>query len=618
MNRVTQAESGSMGRIFGGIPLCFFFLTLLVSLAFAATTDPRQEIRRLLEEAPSLSSYPAKTAVVLSRSVANRLLADGSMERRNRWIILFSGSLPRRWQTWRLPAPEGGSARFLRAEIYSVLGMKITARLDTSTSSKGGAVLEIPDSPGDSVLYLEAIQTFPRRFTLDDLVRVALDLPQWELQVEVSVPQGSRLNWAGSGIGQPERFPEKGIERFSWSAKNLPPVSMMPLLDRGNTTLGFSLKSGLVPSLRDVGELEKAFSRLPKGLSSRLSGKNPEKDGMQLLADLTAEKNRDEGLPAEWVRLSAGDFPEDGPWSEWERTLLAACGLKALGWSVRTWWLPATPVLAEPPAGAALWAGPVLEVSSSKGGQPFFFTAKADTVSGKTPSFLYGATLYRLDGETVLKTKIPEGSAAGNRLSVKWQLQLDEAGFAKGKLLIQLKGGWDSVLQNSEGSLTQKAIGLVRDMLSGTPFASGMGEPKVSQAGNGIEILVPVNGLLGIASQKDLLVRFPAQNVPGIREVLEETERIKLKFPFSVKQEFFLDLPKGFRVLEPPSLRGKSTGKTSVEETFRNNEKKGRVEAEQLVTISASGFDGHETQSVKDSLAQVLRWATNSIPLRRR
>lgn len=618
MNRMIQAESGKAGKIAGGISLCIIFLALMISLASAAANEPRQEIQRLLEEAPSLASYPARTAVVLSRSVANRLLADGSMERRSRWIILFSGSLPGGWQTWRLTAPDGGSARFLRAELYSVPGMAMTARLETSASGEGGEVLQIPSSPGESVLYIEAIQTFPRRFELDDLVRVELDLPQWELLVDVSVPQGSRLNWAGSGIGQPERFQEKGLERFSWSAKNLPPLSTMPLLDRGNPTLGFSLKNGLGLSLRYVGELEKAFSRLPKRLSSRLSGKNPEKAGMLLLADLTTGESRDAGLPGEWVRIPAGGFPEDGPWSEWERTLLAASGLKSLGWSVRTWWLPAMPVLAEPPAGAALWAGPVLEVSSSKGGQPFFFTAKTGTVVGRTPSFLYGATLYRLDGETVLKTKIPEGSASQNRLSAKWQLQLDEAGFARGKLLIQLKGGWDSVLRNPEGSLAERANGLVREMLSGTPFASGIGEPRVSESGNGIEILAPVEGLLGIASQKDLLVRFPAQNVPGIREVLEETGRIKLKFPFSVKQEFSLDLPKGFRVLEPPSLRGKSAGKTPVEETFRNNEKKARVEAEQLVTVSASVFDENEVQSLKDSLAQVLRWATNSIPLRRR
>jgi hypothetical protein len=260
----------------------------------------------------------------------------------------------------------------------------------------------------------------------------------------------------------------------------------------------------------------------------------------------------------------------------------------------------------------------VLEVSLSKGGPSFFFTAKAETVSGKTPSFLNGATLYRLDGETVLKTKIPEGGASGNRLTAKWQLQLDETGYARGKLLLQIKGGWDSLLRNTEESLAERAMALTREMVSATPFVSGMGEPKISESGNGIEILVPIDGLLGIASQKDLLVRFPAPNVPGIRDLLEEDGRVKLRFPFSVRQEFSLELPKGFRVLEPPSLKKKSTGKITVEETFRNNEKKARVEAEQLLTVSASSFDENEAPALKDSLAQILRWGTNSIPLRRR
>ncbi len=58
--------------------LCPFFP------AFAATDAPfpMQEIKRLVEEAPRLSSYPGKEAVVLSRHLDYRLLADGSMEKR--------------------------------------------------------------------------------------------------------------------------------------------------------------------------------------------------------------------------------------------------------------------------------------------------------------------------------------------------------------------------------------------------------------------------------------------------------------------------------------------------------------------------------------------------------
>ena len=616
MNRKRRFKAG-LRRVFGWLLVSLFIQVLLVSLAFAME-DPRQEMKRLLEEAPSLSSYPAVKALVLSRSVENRLLADGSMERKTRWIILYRGSLPEGWQTWRLPAPEGGTARFVRAERYSVLAIEKADRLGISEGGNGVAVLRIPESSGESILYVETAQVFPRRFELDDLVSLELDLPQWELSIEVTVPEGSRLSWAASGIGQPERSREKGIERFSWNAKNLPPMPKRTLLDRGIPALGFSLKSGLVTSLRTVQDIEKGSSRLPQRLSRLLSGKNPEKTARDFVAALTAGDNMETVLPKESVRTPGGVFPENGPWTEWERTLFAAHGLKSLGWSVRTWWLPAIPVGPEPPAGIALWTSPVLEVSAPRSGQSFFFTARPDGVFGRTPSWLYGATLYRLEGDNVLKTKIPEGSPSGNRLSAKWQLKLDEAGFARGKLLVELKGGWDFLLRDGERSLGERALRLLQDLLSGTPFASGMGELKFSESTSGIEISVPVNGLLGIASQKDLLVQFPSVSIPGIREILEETGTVKLRFPFSVRQELVLELPAGFRVLEPPSLKRRTVGRTAVEETFRNIEKKSRVETEQLVTVSASGFEQNEAAGLKDTLAQVLRWATNSIPLRKR
>ena len=93
---------------------------------------------RLLEEAPSLSSYAGKGAVVLSRDIKNRLLADGSMETSTRWILLYKGELPSKWGSWTIPAPEGGSVAIGRAELYAVAGVKLLRTLEVTESDEGG------------------------------------------------------------------------------------------------------------------------------------------------------------------------------------------------------------------------------------------------------------------------------------------------------------------------------------------------------------------------------------------------------------------------------------------------------------------------------------------------
>jgi hypothetical protein len=607
---------------FAWIFLPIFLLFLVGSTADAFGPDPRPDVKRLLEEAPSLSSYPGKMAVVLSRHVSNRLLADGSMERTTRWVLLYKGLLPERWQTWTVAAPEGGSAGFAKAETYSVPAVNRIGSLEVSEFRDGGgkgASLKVPEAQEETVLLIETVQTFPRRFDLDDHVWVELDLPQWELRIDVEIPRGTKLNWAGAGVGQPERTQERGVERYSWTAKNLPAGQELSILDNGRPSLGFSLKGGLVSSLEALREVENGTMEIPKELKGLLSGRNPEKSGTLFLASLNNEANWDGRLPENWVRpASATSLREEEAKTEWESTLMARTGLKSIGWNVTTWWLPAIPVSENLPAGISQWTSPVLEVAPPGAGKTFLFKAGAASSPGRTPSPLIGATLYRLEGEKVIKTRVPEGSASGNRLSARWELALDEAGFANGKLWIQLRGGWDYLLRTKGKASPEKALGLVREMLASTPFLSGMGEPELSESGGGLQIRVPVRGLLGIASQKDLLVRFPATSLPGLKEILEETGRITLRFPFSIQQEYALSLPKGYHVLEPPASRGKSIGKITVEESFRYREKRDLVEAGQLVSITASRLDENGISALKDSLAQALRWGTNSIPLRKR
>jgi hypothetical protein len=575
---------------------------------------------RLLEEAPSLSSYPGKGAVVLSRHLKNRLLSDGSMERNARWILLYKGKLPSKWESWTISAPEGGSVAFSRAELYTAEGVKLLRTLEVTESEEGGAknaLVKIPEASNESLLFIETVQKFPRRFNLDDHAWIALDLPQWELQVEVEVPRGTLFYWAGSGIGQPEKADILGTDHYSWKAKNTPAWQGLSILDSGRASLGFSLRTGLLTSLESLRELESKPVPIPRRLASGLSAKDPERSGYRLLQALNEEKSTSESLPPDWIRPTVAPAFDEGPWTDWEATLIAVSGLKSLGWTAIVWWLPSIPVTENVPAGNSLWACPVIE-ATPPGGKPFLFKRGSSSGPGKLPSVLIGTTLYRLEGGKVLTMKNQEGSASSNRLSARWELDLDEAGFARGKLLIGFRGGWDYLIRNGATASRERAVDLAREMLASTPFLSEMGTPELSDSGSGLRIIVPVKGLLGISAQKDLLVKFPAVDFPGIRELLEGKGLFSLRFPFSIQQEFMIRLPAGYRVLEPPAMRGRDMGKAVVEENFMSREKKGLVEGSQLVSIKTSRLDENGLSALNQSLAQALKWGANSIPLRKR
>lgn len=605
---------------------CFFALLLFSACPFfavkadASDGNPRLEMVRLLEEAPSLSSYPGMNAVILSRHQKNRLLADGSMEKNTRWVLLYNGAMPEGWKSWTVPAPEGGSSGIVRAELYSVPDVKLARTLGIKESldeREKGASVNIPEAREDSLLYIETVQRFPRRFDVDDQVWVALDMPQWELQVEVEVPRGAKMNWAGSGIGQPDKKQEMGTDRYVWAEKNLPARQGLSILGSGRSSLGFSLKNGLQASLENLKELETRPFPVPRKLMPLLSGKDHEKAGFRLLEALNDAQSNDGFLPPNWLRPATAPVLGEGPWTDWEATFIALGGLRSLGWTATVWWLPSIPVNENVPAGNSLWAFPVIE-ATPPGGKTFLFKRGTGFGPGKTPSDLIGATLYRPGEGEALAMTVPEGSGSTNRFSARWDLVLDQGGFAAGNLVIQLRGGWDYLLRTGTTVSPEKAEALAREMLAPTPFLSGMGRPELTESGSGLRILVPVRGLLGIAAQRDLLVRFPATALPGVRELLESKGNSKLRFPFSIQQEFLIKVPSGFHLFEPPVVRTKDSGKVTVVETFRNRENKGLVEASQVVGIAASRLDENGFIAMNESLVQAVRWGANSIPLRKR
>ena len=65
-------------------------------------------------------------------------------------------------------------------------------------------------------------------------------------------------------------------------------------------------------------------------------------------------------------------------------------------------------------------------------------------------------------------------------------------------------------------------------------------------------------------------------------------------------------------------MKAKKEGLVAVEEIFRNRDRKGLVEATQVVSVKSVRLDQKAYEEMKESLFRALRWGANTIPLRKR
>jgi len=145
------------------------------------------EVARLAREAPSLEQFPGAGGLVLQRRAEYALRADGSLEKKERWIVQLTRTIPDSWLTWEIPVPPGGEARILLAGLYGIpFGNLQSPLIPLQMDREGISVLQlrIPYRGDQVALVLEYQQIFPRRFDVGDF-----------LWLQKIFPSGSRRSW---------------------------------------------------------------------------------------------------------------------------------------------------------------------------------------------------------------------------------------------------------------------------------------------------------------------------------------------------------------------------------------------------------------------------------------
>ena len=606
-----------MGRIrwVAGALLLLAFLAGPGSARGEERWNVPRDLGRLASEAPSLAAFPESPGVVWLREARYSLLADGTLERGERWLILAGEKLPESWSLWRVPVPQGGAALVEEAAWYNPMtGQKEGALSPRRVSGSGVDLLEvrIPPEAAGRVVALSTVQRFPGRTNVEGVLFLALDLPVWEQVIRVDVPGDKLLHWSGKGVGEPQKTSDRGADRYEWTVRNQAPWQGGSLVEDRRPTLAFSLRKGLVGALASLGDVEAGFRTIPLPSSWSSVGRSPNvaQRGDKLIQHLAGVPALP-GLP--WDLIRPGP-PELGPWTEGERTLLAASWLRKLGWNVAVWWQPLLPVKEDGPATDRLWRRPVLELSAPGVKETFFFPGQAAALGQLAPN-LYGQTLYRLEGTKVLSRELPRGDAKDHRLSVRWDYVLSELGVGEGTLEMTVRGAWVDLLA-PEGIPGRDDLDgwIARRLLLSGPRLS-FKNSSVETLATGFRVRSQVRGALGIVQGADQLLRLPTAVPAALENLLKTPAPYHLRFPFVLEQNVSLTLPPGYEMLSSPPL---AKGEGPLQQKLLVWPKKGALEAENRWTVKGGSVDASRARSLGEQLVQVLRTLEQGIPLRRR
>ena len=483
-------------------------LAALLCLAFAgsafAAWNSEREIMRLKDEVPSMEIYGSNDAVVWLRNDESRLTASGKVERLRATVIMMGERVPENWKTVYYPVPSGGSLSVEEAAWYNTMtGMKEGDLAVEDRTLPGGAqarVVTVPDDTIGRAVVIVVKETRDSRNGVSGTVNMAGDLPIWEQNVSVEVPEGTEIFWSGREMREPTESMSGGSVKYSWQVMNQLPWRGEGFVVNERPMLCFSTERGVLAGIRRADELAASVPQLPIPSEARGSG-------TRLIAWVNSPERTLTGYPASWVR--GGEIPAEGPWTPWEQAFLLHKWLTELGWNSKIWWNAKMYADESSPAAVSLFEGPVLELKASGASRSSYFAPGIPYGNGRVPLSLAGTELYG-DGEKEHKTrKLSDGSASASRLALLWRLKLAADGRAEGTLEVTVTGGWNAMLSGSGMPEVEEAAAVAMEKLNFAMLGMHLTPVEVKEEKDGYKMEFKVNCTPGIIHGDSMLLRLP-------------------------------------------------------------------------------------------------------------
>lgn len=585
--------------------------TVLLSPAMAASDI---DIQRLVQEAPDFSLYEKAQGIVWLKDHHYTLLADGSMETDICWVVLVRDTIDPSWQDWSLPAPEGGSVEIMKAEVYDPASALLIKTAEVSSQEVEGRSLYHVHFPArDEVIWVLSYKVrSPRKLGVDGYVRTGLTLPLWEQFITVDVPTGSSFSWLASENDEPALQKQAGRDRYLWHIVNRPIWRGTSLLSSFEPFIAFSMQQGEDAYYRLFQSMEGVtVPDAPASVVSMAKNANHMKAGNEIIQYVKNQPSFPDFVADNLLRTV---IPEKGAWSDWEKTIILARWLPIAGWQVNLKWVTAADIAKDTPVTRGFLLKPILE-ASIPGSGTFYFDIRQGLSLGNTPPSLWGSRICGIVDRKLTSDVIQGGGAADHRLSLRWNLNLDESGYLSGHASFLLRNGWAGLFFGGKTPDISTAASILSNS-TGLQFDSGQGEIKKLKYGYEIIFPVKVFGAITGASGKQMLVKLPTFTPRCLKELVTVRSPFSVQFPFAVEMEYDLRIPDSMSVLALPGTSGKDMGKVKYYENLTYKKKKHTVNGSARVVVSVDRFDGSLASALSESLRRFADFNTKTLPLR--
>lgn len=606
-----------------------FTLFLMISAAFAAAGDAWEpgrawdsagEVRRLNREAPSLDGFRDAEALIWLENSDFRMRNDGAMEYSSYRIIMIGETVPEALADIRIPVPYNGSVEIIDASWYNPMTAMKEGDLQVSeeTLSGGASVkrINVPDNAAGRAVVLAIRETHHGRYGVDGAVALAGPLPRWEQNLTVEVIEGQEFTWTGRDVNDPLLSRDGAYVRYKWSVMNQEPWLGEGFVEYKKPFVAFGVKKGVDNAL---GIVEGVARSIKTPLPSFAINGDKTKNGLRLMSWIAEPSRTLQGYPKSWVR-NVEQIPDEGPWTQWEQSLILGKWLQTLGWEAEIWWQAADGLREDAPATKDLFVAPVLRLNANGGSnKKVYYQAGQAADFGVTAPGINASTLFRTNSkDAVEKQTVGQGSASDHRLSMLWRLRLGENGIAEGTLEVQVTGGWTELF--SGGQLPEKK-NLGGFLLRRINFAlPGMAlEPKtVTQIRTGYKMDFNVRCAPGIIQGGSLLLRLPGGVPQRLGDMIGREDEYTFRFPFIIDQKVRIRLPGGYKLVQQPAIVNRGEGSKAVlKQSIIHWPKKAELEADSTWTVKTRNVDAALAILLKEELAAELRWPVLNLPFRK-
>lgn len=608
------------------------FAAFLISLsvmpaAFAAQQggmqawDSAEEVRRLNREAPSLDSFSGAEALVWLANDYYRMLNDGSMERSRYRIVMIGEKVPEELAKMQMLVPYGGSVEIIDASWYNPMTAMKEGSLNVSEETlSGGAVVKritVPEDVVGRAVVIVLREVCPGRLSVDGAVPMAGPMPRWEQNLVVETVADQEIFWTAREVNEPLLSKDGLSTRYKWTVMNQRPWYGEGFVVYRRPYVAFSLKKGAEDSLATV-ENQALTMKVPSP-PVFAGGADKSAAGLRLISWMAEPSRMLHGYPKDWVRHNE-QLPGQGPWTQWEQTLILGKWLEDIGWDAELWWKTADGLRDDSPATRDMFLAPVLRLSAQAGSKKkTYYQAGQVPDFGMTAPGVSGATIFRTNGKgTVEKKTVSVGSASDHRLSMSWRLGLNNDGAASGSLEVTAKGGWTELF--SGGQLPDKK-GLGDFLLRSINFAMPglILEPKeVTFTGSGYAMKFNVSCVPGIVHGGNLLLRLPGGVPQRLGDMIGQENEYTFSFPFIISQSVRMKMPSGYRLVQQPPVSNAGEGSKAVlKQSITHWPKKAELLADSIWTVKTRDVDTGLSILLREELAAGLRWPVLNLPFRK-